>query len=105
MHAWKKNYFSRLYLVVLENATGQAGPKFKTVFQSVLRLELVYFTHTCVRGFVATRPLYSDVHHRLCLSFMFTFCVVSYQLTLPFPHSWNTDVNLDKELFGLIHRS
>ena len=31
----KKNYFSRLYLVVLENATGQAGPKFKTVFQRI----------------------------------------------------------------------
>ena len=35
---------------------------------------------------------------------MFTFVVFSHQLTLPFPHSWNTDVNLDRELFGLIPR-
>ena len=32
--------------------------------------KLAYFTHTCVRGFVATPPLYSDVHHRLCLHFV-----------------------------------
>ena len=40
--------------------------------------KLAYFTRTYVRGFVATRPLYSDVYHRLCLSsfmfiIMFTF--------------------------------
>ena len=60
-----------------------------------------YFTRTYMRGFVATRPLYSDVYHRLCLSFMFTFVLSAISWTLPFPHSWNTDVNLDKELFVL----
>ena len=25
-------------------------------------LKLAYFTHSCMRGFVATRPLYSDVY-------------------------------------------
>ena len=29
--------------------------------------KLAYFTRTYVRGFVPTRPLYSDVYHRLCL--------------------------------------
>ena len=28
----------------------------------VVDLKLAYFTHTYVRGFVATRPLYSDVY-------------------------------------------
>ena len=35
---------------------------------------------------------------------MFTFVVFSHQLTLPFPSSWNIDVNLEQELFGLIPR-
>ena len=34
----------------------------------VVDLKLAYFTHSCMRGFVATRPPYSDVYHRLCLS-------------------------------------
>ena len=29
---------------------------------SGLETKLAYFTHTCVRGFVATPPLYSDVY-------------------------------------------
>ena len=32
---------------------------------------------------------------------MFTFVVFSRQLTLPFPSSWNKDVYLVRELFGL----
>ena len=46
--------------------------------------KLAYFTHTYVRGFVATRPLYSDVYHCLCLSFMFTFVLFSRQLNTSF---------------------
>ena len=29
----------------------------------VVDLKLAYFTHSCMRGFVATRPPYSDVYH------------------------------------------
>ena len=28
----------------------------------VVDLKLAYFTHSCMRGFVATRPPYSDVY-------------------------------------------
>ena len=54
--------------------------------------KLAYFTRTCVGGFVATRPFIPT----FMFIIMFTFVVFSRQLTLPFPHSWNTDVNLDK---------
>ena len=59
--------------------------------------KLAYFTRTYVRGFVATRPFVPT----FMFIIMFTFVVFSRQLTLPFPYSWNTDVNLDRELFGL----
>ena len=62
--------------------------------------KLAYFTRTYVRGFVATRPFIPT----FMFIIMFTFVVFSRQLTLPFPHSWNIDVNLDRELFGLIPR-
>ena len=62
--------------------------------------KLAYFTRTYVRGFVATRPFIPT----FMFIIMFTFVVFSGQLTLPFPSSWNIDVNLDPELFGLIPR-
>ena len=41
---------------------------------------------------------YSSSLFRCLSSFMFTFVVFSHQLTLPLPHSQNTDVNLDNSL-------
>ena len=40
----------------------------KYLFTTGVNSKLAYFIHTYVRGFVATRPPYSDVYHRLCLS-------------------------------------
>ena len=33
------------------------------MIHTVVDLKLAYFTHSCMRGFVATRPPYSDVYH------------------------------------------
>ena len=52
--------------------------------------KLAYFTRTYVRGFVATRPFVPT----FMFIIMFTFVVFSDQLTLPFPSSWNKDVNI-----------
>ena len=64
----------------------------KLLFIPGVDSKLAYFTRTYVRGFVATRPFIPT----FMFIIMFTFVVFSHQLTLPFPHSWNTDVNLDK---------
>ena len=48
--------------------------KEKRALISVVDLKLAYFTHSCMRGFVATRPPYSDVYHRLCLSLCLHLC-------------------------------
>ena len=61
----------------------------------------VYFTHTCVRGFVATPPFITI----LMFIIMFTFVVFSHQLTLPFPSSWNIDVNFRSRIIQSLHHS
>ena len=51
------------------------------LYVSGVNPNFVYFTHTCVRGFVATPPFIP----MLMFIIMFTFVMFSHQLTLPFP--------------------
>ena len=37
--------------------------KVSNLSKEIILIVVDYFTRTCMRGFVATRPLYSDVYH------------------------------------------